>query len=105
MSKTLDMFAADCAGRMPQAPRSFQDDRAALGEALDALLTAVRHSHERFAFDRDGRPDAIAAVRHALPAMEADLLDAILDDVACELAAYQEALYRVAAVRGEPSQR
>jgi hypothetical protein len=32
--------------------------------------------------------------------MEADLLDAILEDVACELAAYQEALYRLAAARG-----
>jgi hypothetical protein len=27
--------------------------------------------------------------------MEAELLDAVLDDVACELAARQEALYRV----------
>jgi hypothetical protein len=103
MSKTLDTLAADCAGRIPQTPGSFQDDRAALGEALDALLTAVRHSDERFAFDRDGRPGAVAAVRHALPAMEAELLDAILDDVACELAAYQEALYRVAAMRGDTS--
>jgi hypothetical protein len=103
MSKTLDTLAADCAARIPPAPRSFQDDRPVLGDPLDALLTAIRDSHERFAFDRDGRPGAIAAVRHALPAMEADLLDAVLEDVACELAAYQEALYRIAAVRGDAS--
>lgn len=99
MSTTLDTLAADCAARIPQSSRSFAEDRPALSAALEALLDAVRQSDARFAFDREGRPDAIAAVRHALPAMEADLLDAILEDVACELAAYQEALYRVAAVR------
>jgi hypothetical protein len=31
--------------------------------------------------------------------MQAELFDAILEDVACELAAYQEALYRLAASR------
>jgi hypothetical protein len=99
MPKTLDTLAAACAERIPSAPSSFQDDRPALGDALDALLAAVRDSHDRFAFDRDGRPGALAAVRHALPAMEAELLDAILDDVACELAAYQETLYRLATVK------
>jgi hypothetical protein len=83
MSKTLDTLAAACAERIPSAPSSFQEDRPLLGDALDALVAAVGDSHERFAFDRDGRPAAIAAVRHALPAMEAELLDAILEDVAC----------------------
>ena len=102
MSKTLDTLAAACAERIPSAPSSFQEDRPVLGEALEALIAAVRDSHDRFAFDREGRPGAVAAVRHALPAMEAELLDAILDDVTCELAAYQEALYRLATSRNEP---
>jgi hypothetical protein len=99
MSRTLDDLLAACAQRIPAAPQSFHDDRPRLDEDFEALLRAVRDSSERFGFDRDGRPAAIAAVRHALPAMEADLLDAILEDVACELAAYQEALYRLAAFR------
>lgn len=61
-----------------------------------ALLAAIQRSHERFAFDRDGRPQAINAVREALPMMERDLLDAVLEDHACELAAVEEALYQFA---------
>jgi len=99
MAKTLDDLLSACAARIPSTPRSFHEDRAALGADLDAVLTAIRDSDTRFAFDREGRPGAIAAVRHALPAMEGDLLDAILDDVACELAAYQEALYRLVVTR------
>src|SRR6185503_15944382 len=61
-----------------------------------ALLNAVRKTHARFAFDRDGRPGAINAVREALPMMERDLFDAVLEDQACELAAVEEALYQFA---------
>ena len=61
-----------------------------------ALLNAVRKTHERFAFDRDGRPGAIGAVREALPLMERDLFEAVLEDHACELAAVEEALYQFA---------
>ena len=61
-----------------------------------ALLAAIRRSHERFGFDRDGRPQAINAVREALPMMERDLFDAVLEDHACELAAVEEALYQFA---------
>lgn len=97
-------LAAACAERLPRAPRSFADDREGCARELDALLAAVRASALGFVFDAEGRPDAIDAVRHALPASEAQLLDAILDDVACELAAWQEALYRVAlAARERPS--
>ena len=96
MSDALSQSAAKCAETIPSEPSSFADDRAALATHLDALIGALRQSHERFAFDLEGRPAAIAAVREALPANEAGLLDAILDDVACELAVYQEALYRVA---------
>ena len=61
-----------------------------------ALLHAIRKTHARFAFDRDGRPDAIHAVREALPVMERDLFEAVLEDHACELAAVEEALYQLA---------
>ena len=96
MSDALSQSAEKCAETIPSAPGSFAEDRAALAPHLDALIGALRQSDERFAFDSDGRPSAIAAVREALPASEAELLAAILDDVACELAAYQEALYRIA---------
>jgi hypothetical protein len=59
-----------------------------------ALLDSIRDSDSRFAFDRDGRPDAITAVRNALPALERDLFDAIIEDYACELAAAEEAWRR-----------
>jgi hypothetical protein len=61
-----------------------------------ALLHAIRRTHARFAFDRDGRPDAVNAIREALPMMERDLFEAMLEDHACELAAVEEALYQLA---------
>ena len=64
---------------------------------LQALIDAVRELDERFTFDARGRPGAIEAVRHALPSMERELLDAVLDDHACEVAAVKEAMYRLAA--------
>ena len=88
--------AEECARAIPAAARSFEEDRAAFETALATLVGAVRASHERFAFDVEGRPGAIAAVREALPASEAELLGVILEDVAAELAAYQEALYQLA---------
>jgi hypothetical protein len=60
------------------------------------LLHAIRKINARFAFDRDGRPDAVNAVREALPVMERDLFDAVLEDHACELAAVEEALFQLA---------
>ena len=64
--------------------------------ALTAFVTGLQGQDARYAFDAQGRPGALAAIRAALPAMERDLLDAVLEDVACELAAWQEALYQVA---------
>ena len=61
-----------------------------------ALLHAVRKTHARFALDRDGRPGAIDAVREALPVMERDLFEAVIEDHACEVAAVEEALYQFA---------
>jgi hypothetical protein len=93
---TLDLLAAACAEGLPRAPQSFAQHRRARPNELEALVSAVRDTGEPFAFDAEGRPAAVAAVRSALPTGEAELLDAVLDDVACELAAWQEALYRVA---------
>jgi hypothetical protein len=64
---------------------------------LDALLGAVRALETRFDFDLQGRPGAIEAVRHALPTMERDLFDAVIDDHACEVAALAEAIWQLAA--------
>ena len=61
-----------------------------------ALLHAVRETNQRFAFDREGRPGAVSAVREALPMMERDLFGAVLEDHACEVAAIEEALYQLA---------
>lgn len=68
----------------------------ALEPEFHALLDAVKRSDSRFAFEREGRPEAIAAVREALPAMERDLFDAIVDDHACEVAALNETLQVIA---------
>ena len=71
---------------------------------LDALLDAVRGLEARFNFDLQGRPGAIEAVRHALPTMERDLFDAVIDDHACEVAALAEAMWQLAAamIRARP---
>jgi hypothetical protein len=95
MDDTLEQKAAACAAQLPPTAQSFATDCAPLTRYRD-VVDAVRNTEARFAFDLAGRPDALAAVRHALPAMEAELLDAILEDVACELAAHQEALYQIA---------
>ena len=92
----LANLAVACARRLPVSPGSFRDDAARFERELAGLVAAVKATDERFNFDVDGRPGAIAAIRHALPAMEAELFDAVLEDVACELAARQEALYQVA---------
>ena len=74
---------------------SFAEASPELASEYDALLRAVRALDARFAFDREGRPGAIAAVREALPLMERDLFEAVLDDHACEIAAIEEAMYQV----------
>ena len=58
-------------------------------------LEAVRASSPKFAYDREGRPGAIAAVRGALPLVERELFDAVLEDCECELAAIREALFQM----------
>ena len=94
-ASTLSQLASACAARVPATRATFDHDVAGFQTELDALLEAIRHTSDRFAFDREGRPAAVAAIRNALPALERDLFDAVLEDLACELAASQEALYRV----------
>jgi hypothetical protein len=83
------------------------DDTSPAAEALqhlDAeyreLLSAVTRLSARYAFDRAGRPGAIGAVRDALPLMERDLFDAVVEDHACEVAAIEEALYQLVLAYG-----
>lgn len=101
-SDELTTLAAGCVRRLPASPSTFADDNAGLQPDLETLVAAVRDSDARFAFDRDGRPGALAAIRQALPVIEAELFDAVMEDVACELAAVQEALYRVALAARTP---
>ena len=92
ITRCADRLATSLGGEQP----SFHAARQRAEPEYLALLSAVRQAHERFAFDRDGRPHAVNAVREALPMMERDLFDAVLDDHACELAAVEEALYQFA---------
>ena len=70
-------------------------DRDSIEQEFQRTLAAVRNSHAKFAFDRDGRPGALAAVRDALPTVERELLDAVMEDCECELAATREALFQM----------
>ena len=92
ISRCAEHLAASLTGSDP----TFDAVRARAEREYLALLHAVRKTHEQFAFDREGRPGAINAVREALPMMERDLFDAVLEDQACELAAVEEALYQFA---------
>ena len=94
--------ADQLAVRLALGESSFDAARQQAEPEYAALLNAIRQVHARFAFDRDGRPGAVGAVREALPLMERDLFDAVLEDHACELAAVEEALYHFASalVRG-----
>ena len=72
-------------------------DRDQIEHEFQRTLTVVKTSDPRFAFDREGRPAAIAAVRTALPTIERELFDAVVEDWECELAATREALLRIVA--------
>jgi hypothetical protein len=69
--------------------------RDVIEQEFQRRLEAVKSSNPKFAFDREGRPGAIAAVRGALPQMERDLFDAVMEDCECELAATREALFQM----------
>jgi hypothetical protein len=70
-------------------------DRASIEQEFHRILNDIQAGDPRFAFDRDGRPGAIAAVRAALPAIERELFDAVIEDCECELAATREALFQM----------
>jgi hypothetical protein len=70
-------------------------ERDAIEQEFRRRLEAVKTSNAKFAFDRDGRPGAVAAVRSALPAIERELFDAVMEDCECELAATREALFQM----------
>jgi hypothetical protein len=95
-SRRADLIAA----RLTGADRSFAEASRGFEAEYQELLGAISRLGARYAFDRDGRPAAIAAVREALPVMERDLFDAIVDDHACEVAAVEEALYRLTLAYG-----
>lgn len=89
-SPDLVRLADACAIRLPAA---LSAEAVALEPSFQELLDAIRQSHPRFAFERQGRTDAVAAVREALPLVERDLFDAVVEDHACEVAALSEALF------------
>ena len=72
-------------------------DRDSIEREFQGILDDVKASRPEFAFDRDGRPGAVAAVRAALPTLERELFDAVVEDFQCELAATREALFRMIA--------
>ena len=88
----VERLAAACAARVQDVTVA---DAAVLEPEFRRLLDAVRTLDRAFDFDRDGRPGAIAAVREALPLQERELLDAIIEDHACEIAAVHEAMFQV----------
>jgi hypothetical protein len=89
----VNTLALACAARLQDVVVA---DAAALEPDFRALVDAVRRLDPAFNFDRDGRPGAIAAVREALPLAERELLDAVIEDHACEVAAVHEAMFQVA---------
>jgi hypothetical protein len=91
-SGEVERLAAACAARLQEVIAA---DMAALEPDFRALLEAVKRLAPHFNFDRDGRPAAVAAVREALPAVERELLDAIIEDHAAELAAVHEAYFHI----------
>jgi hypothetical protein len=70
-------------------------NRDAIERELQRLLDTLKTRDPRFAFDREGRPGAVAAVRGALPLMERELFDAVMEDCECECAALREALFQM----------
>lgn len=69
-------------------------ERKVIEEKFQRRLERVKHSDLKFGFDREGRPGAIAAVREALPPIERQLFEAVIEDFECELAAHREALFQ-----------
>src|SRR5438128_428669 len=94
-STHIARLAEMCAARIDPASRSFEDVLPHLKNEMNQLLDALKTADPRYLFDRAGRPGAVAAVRAALPAIERELFDAVIEDFECELAATTEALFQI----------
>jgi hypothetical protein len=94
-STHITRLAEMCASRIDPASQSFDDAFPQFKSELNQLLDALKTLDPRFLFDRGGRPGAVAAIRSALPAVERELFDAVVEDYECELAATREALFQV----------
>lgn len=95
MTDDIARRADGVAAQLTGLSGSYFEDVPRFDAELRELVAAVSRLDARYAFDRSGRPAAIAAIRRALPGVERELLDAVEDDHACELAAIEEALYQV----------
>ena len=84
-----------CASHIDPAFRSFDEASPQFKSDMNQLLEALKALDPRYLFDRGGRPGAIAAIRGALPGIEGELFDAVMEDCECELAATREALFQV----------
>ena len=84
-----------CASRVDPASASFDENFPLFKNEMNQLLDALKAKDPRFLFDRTGRPGAISAIRGALPGVERELFDAVMEDCECELAATREAFYQL----------
>jgi hypothetical protein len=94
---TIADLARACAAAATPGAR-LDDPLSPFAQTFQALLAGIMDANPRLIFDRAGRPAAVGAVRDALPQLEQELFDAILEDCACELAATHEALGQVVQV-------
>jgi hypothetical protein len=88
-------LAEMCASHIDPASRSFDETFPLFKNEMSQLLDALKAADPRFLFDRSGRPGAIAAIRGALPGVERELFDAVMEDCECELAATREAFFQL----------
>jgi hypothetical protein len=84
-----------CASRVGPASASFDESFPLFKSEMNQLLDALKAMDPRFLFDRTGRPGAIAAIQGALPGIERELFDAVMEDFECELAATREAFFQL----------
>ena len=88
-------LAEMCASRLDPASTSFDENFPRFKNEMNQLLDALKTMDPRFLFDRTGRPGAISAIRGALPGVERELFDAVMEDCECELAATREAFFQL----------
>jgi len=101
-STHIARLAEICASKLTSAASSFDDAVPQFTSEFNQLLDALKARDPRYMFDRNGRPGAIAAIRGALPAIERELFEAVVEDCECELAATREALFQIARAHGVP---